>query len=96
MDVARDGQAVVSDVRPAEEYSAGRLQGTVSVPWSELADRLDEIPADTEVAAYCRGRYCVLSNRAVHLWQAHGFDARLSKDGLAEWLVDGVVLAVGP
>lgn len=96
MDAARDGRVVVLDVRPVDEYAAGHLQGAVSIPWSELADRLDEIPADTEVVAYCRGRYCVLSNRAVHLLQAHGFDARLSEDGIAEWLVDGVALAVGP
>jgi rhodanese-related sulfurtransferase len=95
MDAVRDGRVVVLDVRPADEFAAGHLDGALSIPWSELADRLDEIPADSEVVAYCRGRYCVLSNRAVHLLQAHGFDARLSEDGIAEWLADGVPLAVG-
>ena len=49
-----------------------------------------EIPADVEVVAYCRGRYCVLSHRAVRLLIDHGFDARLAADGMLEWTADGV------
>lgn len=93
LDAVRSGRTVVLDVRPAAEYAAGHLDGAVSIPWNELADRLDEIPADIEVVAYCRGRYCVLSNRAVQLLLAHGFPARLSEEGIAEWIVDGVALA---
>jgi rhodanese-related sulfurtransferase len=95
MDAVREGRVVVLDVRPADEYAAGHLEGAVSIPWDGLAERLNEIPADIEVVAYCRGRYCVLSNRAVHLLLQHGFDARLSEEGIAEWLVDGMPLAVG-
>ena len=86
----RAGDVVVIDVRPADEYAAGHLPGAVSIPLDELASRLAEIPADVEVVAYCRGRYCVLSHRAVRLLLDHGFDARLAADGMLEWRADGV------
>ena len=84
------GHVVVVDVRPAEEYAAGHLPGAVSIPLDELASRLSEIPADVEVVAYCRGRYCVLSHRAVRLLVDHGFDAVLATDGVLEWRADGM------
>jgi rhodanese-related sulfurtransferase/DNA-binding transcriptional ArsR family regulator len=84
------GHIVVVDVRPADEYVAGHLPAAVSIPLDELASRLSEIPADVEVVAYCRGRYCVLSLRAVRLLLEHGFDAVLAADGMLEWRADGV------
>jgi rhodanese-related sulfurtransferase/DNA-binding transcriptional ArsR family regulator len=84
------GHVVVVDVRPTEEYAAGHLPGAVSIPLNELASRLSEIPADVEIVAYCRGRYCVLSHRAVRLLVDHGFDAVLATDGVLEWRADGM------
>ncbi|WP_460959967.1 ArsR/SmtB family transcription factor [Parasphingorhabdus pacifica] len=86
---ATEGRALVLDVRPAEEYAAGHVPGAVSIPVDQLADRLAEIPADTEVVAYCRGRYCVLSYDAVRLLQASGREAALLEDGILEWRRDG-------
>jgi rhodanese-related sulfurtransferase/DNA-binding transcriptional ArsR family regulator len=84
------GRVVVVDVRPSDEYVAGHLPGAVSIPLDELAARLSEIPVDVEVVAYCRGRYCVLSHRAVRRLLDHGFDAALAADGILEWRADGV------
>jgi rhodanese-related sulfurtransferase len=87
---SRAGQIVVIDVRPSDEFAAGHLPGAVSIPLGELATRLSEIPADVEVVAYCRGRYCVLSHRAVRLLIDHGFGAVVAADGVLEWCADGV------
>jgi hypothetical protein len=38
--------------------------GAVSIPLPELAACLEEIPADVDVLAYRRGRYCVMSLRS--------------------------------
>jgi rhodanese-related sulfurtransferase/DNA-binding transcriptional ArsR family regulator len=92
---SRAGAVVVLDVRPEDEYAAGHLNGAVSIPLSELANRLNEIPPDAEVVAYCRGRYCVLSHEAVRLLQAHGVSASLAEGGIAEWLGAGVKLRRG-
>jgi len=42
------------DVRTAEEYSAGAIPGAVNIPVDELRSRLEEIPRDREIAAYCQ------------------------------------------
>jgi rhodanese-related sulfurtransferase/DNA-binding HxlR family transcriptional regulator len=82
---AQAGTVTVLDVRPAEEYAAGHISGALSVPLAELPDRLAELPADTEIVAYCRGAYCVFSHDAVRLLTAHGRSARRLVDGMLEW-----------
>src|SRR5438876_4285828 len=42
----RKGDVVLVDVRPAEEYAAGHIDGARSVPLEELEGRLAELPAD--------------------------------------------------
>jgi rhodanese-related sulfurtransferase len=85
----------VLDVRPAEEYAAGHIPGAVSIPLDQLADRLEDLPADTEVVAYCRGAYCVLAHDAVRLLTAHGHCARPLTEGIIEWRVAELPLATG-
>jgi rhodanese-related sulfurtransferase len=41
------------DVRTPAEFSAGHLSNAVNIPVDDLRDRLNEIPRDREVAAYC-------------------------------------------
>ncbi|MGW4816473.1 ArsR/SmtB family transcription factor [Kitasatospora cineracea] len=79
------GRAVVLDVRPAEEYAAGHIPGALSIPVEELADRIGELPADTEVVVYCRGAYCALSHDALRLLHASGRRAVRLDDGMLEW-----------
>ncbi|GAB2750837.1 metalloregulator ArsR/SmtB family transcription factor [Salinifilum aidingensis] len=81
----QDEDVVVLDVRPREEYEAGHIPGAVSLPVEELAGKLDTIPADQDVVAYCRGRYCVLAHDAVRLLTDHGRTARRLDDGMLEW-----------
>ena len=81
----KDGDVVVLDVRPAPEYAAGHIKGAVSVPVTELEGRLDEIPADLEVVAYCRGPYCVYADHAVRILADRGVAAHRLEDGFPEW-----------
>ncbi len=80
---------VVVDVRPVEEYRAAHLPGAVSIPLDELEYRLRELPADSQVVAYCRGPYCAFAPEAVRTLQAHGYAARHLSDGLPEWAAAG-------
>jgi rhodanese-related sulfurtransferase len=89
----RAGQAVVLDVRPAIEYAAGHIPGALSIPLDELAERLDELPQDLEIVAYCRGTYCVFSHDAVRLLSSHGRRAVRLADGIVEWQAAGEPLA---
>ncbi len=91
----RDGQVLVLDVRPAAEYAAGHIPGAVSVPHDQLAARLAEIPAGTDIVAYCRGRYCVFAPDAVRLLRASGFSARPLDGGLPGWRLAGLPVTAG-
>ncbi len=84
------GDVVVVDVRPRVEYRAGHIPGAVSIPLHELADRLDELPADAEIVAYCRGPYCVLAVEAVALLRERGRRARRLRDGWPQWQAAGL------
>lgn len=79
------GSVVVLDVRPVEEYQAGHIPGALSIPVDELAERIDELPEDLEIVAYCRGEYCVLAHDAVRLLTDHGRRAIRLTDGMLEW-----------
>jgi rhodanese-related sulfurtransferase len=89
------GDVLVLDVRPAAEYAAGHIAGAVSIPLDELEARLGELPASTEIVAYCRGPYCLLAANALELLDVHGFRARRLEDGLPEWRLAGLPLATG-
>lgn len=82
---ARAGEVTVIDVRPAEEYAAGHIPGAVSVPLAELTDRLDTLPAERQIVAYCRGAYCVMAHDAVRRLRAGGRTAARLRDGMLEW-----------
>ncbi|GAB3165554.1 metalloregulator ArsR/SmtB family transcription factor [Myceligenerans halotolerans] len=81
----QQGSVTVIDVRPGEEFASGHIAGAVSIPLGQLAERLGEIPAGTDVVATCRGPYCVLSHDAVRLLRDHGIAARRLPDGVLEW-----------
>jgi rhodanese-related sulfurtransferase len=86
---------VVLDVRPAEEYRAGHIPGAVSIPLAELEQRLDRLPRDVEIVAYCRGPYCLLAPQAVETLRRYGLRARRLEDGLPEWRLAGLPIAAG-
>lgn len=87
---------VVWDVRPHAEFMAGHVAGAVSVPPTQVEERLRELPADAEVVAYCRGPYCVFADEAVRTISAQGRSARRLEDGFPEWRRAGLPVAVGP
>src|SRR4051812_23890518 len=85
----RRGDVVLVDVRPAEEYAAGHIQGARSIPIDELHQRLAELPADREIVAYCRGPFCAYAHEAVRTMRATGRRARRLEEGWPEWQLAG-------
>jgi rhodanese-related sulfurtransferase len=92
---ARAGELVVLDVRPGAEFAAGHLPHARSIPLDELRQRLDELPAQTPVVAYCRGPFCLMAKEAVELLRGNGFRAFHLTDGVAEWRSRGLPVAGG-
>jgi len=81
----RRRDVVLVDVRPPEEFEAGHIDGARSIPLEELEQRLDQLPADTEVVAYCRGPFCAYAHEAVRQLRAAGRPARRLEAGWPEW-----------
>ena len=81
----RRREIVLVDVRPAEEFEAGHIDGARSIPIEELEDRLAELPPGREVVAYCRGPFCAFAHEAVRQLHAAGRQARRLQDGWPEW-----------
>lgn len=87
---AKTGEVVVLDVRPAEEFASGHLPHARSLPLNELKKKLDELPRDTPVVAYCRGPFCLMARDAVKLLRSNGYNAFQLSDGVAEWRARGL------
>ena len=86
------GEALVVDVRPREEYEQSHVPGSLSIPLSELESRLDELLSqrDKEIIVLCRGRYCILADRAIPILRDLGLRARRADGGVIGWDVDEV------
>ncbi|CAJ5052918.1 ArsR family transcriptional regulator [Burkholderia pseudomallei] len=91
-----DGLVTLLDVRPHDEFAQGHLPGALNIPLAALEARLSELPADTEIVAYCRGPYCVLAFEAVAALRARGFKAARLEDGFPEWKAAGFVVETEP
>ena len=61
------------DVRTPQEFASGHLPGAANIPLDELRSRLDELPRDRKIAAYCQvGQRGYLATRIL---QQNGFMA---------------------
>jgi rhodanese-related sulfurtransferase/DNA-binding HxlR family transcriptional regulator len=81
----RQGDVVVVDVRPEEEFAAGHIDGARSIPLEELERRLAELPPGQEIVAYCRGPFCAYAHEAVRRLSAAGRNASRLEGGWPEW-----------
>ncbi|MBU2646021.1 metalloregulator ArsR/SmtB family transcription factor [bacterium] len=85
----------VLDVRPNEEFNSGHLPNAVNIPLSELEKRLNTLPMDRDVVAYCRGPHCILSFEAVERLRKKGFRALRYENGFPEWKRSGLPVEMG-
>ncbi|ESQ87998.1 hypothetical protein ABAC460_17555 [Asticcacaulis sp. AC460] len=82
---AAAGDIIVIDVRPELEFQVAHLPFARSLPLAEIEERLNELPRDRPIVAYCRGPFCLMAKDAVNMLRARGFDAVKLRDGVAEW-----------
>ena len=88
--VSKDAhQAVASgarlvDVRTAEEYAGGHVEGAINIPVAQVASRLAEIgPPTTPVVVYCRSG--ARSAAAAQTLRAAGYDQVLDLGAMGNW-----------
>ncbi|WP_159888676.1 ArsR/SmtB family transcription factor [Paenibacillus puerhi] len=80
-----EGSIILLDVRPTDEFETGHIPGAISVPMEDLHEYLTKLPREIEIAAYCRGPYCVYSAQAVEKLRQEGFTAFRLEAGVFEW-----------
>jgi rhodanese-related sulfurtransferase/DNA-binding transcriptional ArsR family regulator len=91
----RRGEVTVLDVRPTDEFLAGHIPGAISVPLSELEQKMADLPPDREIVAYCRGPLCVMSIEAVNRLNEKGYQATRWEEGVADWVARGFAIQTG-
>jgi len=79
-----DSGALLLDVRTAEEFQGGHIEGAVNIPVGELEGRLAELPPpDQPIVVYCRsGRR---SGSARTLLMERGFSQVHNLGAMSAW-----------
>ncbi|MGZ0068612.1 rhodanese-like domain-containing protein [Microbacterium arborescens] len=90
IDELRAGRGIpLIDVREDHEFAAGRVPGAISIPMSQLGDRIDELPDGAfDVICQAGGR----SAQVVAALEARGYDATNVTGGTGEWAARGFEL----
>lgn len=86
----------VIDVRPRAEYLAGHLAGAISTPLSEIGTQMSALSENRDIAAYCRGPYCVMAMDAVEMLTRSGFQAFHVADGVADFRAKNFAIETEP
>ncbi|HEV8435231.1 MAG TPA: rhodanese-like domain-containing protein [Thermoanaerobaculia bacterium] len=82
----KEGKAVFVDVRTEHTYSVGHIKGALSIPGSQLAMRITEIPPKKKIITYCACHAEETAGLAVAILKAHGIkNAAALKGGWLEW-----------
>ena len=80
LDASIPSDQFVLDVRTPSEFAAGHVEGATNIPLDVLRDRLEEVPRDRPIAAYCRvGQRGYLATRIL---MKHGYDVRNLSGGI--------------
>lgn len=73
--------AIWIDVRTAEEYNAGHLQGAVHIPHEQIADKIAAVTADKNAVIYLYCRSGRRSGLALESLQALGYSKVVNAGG---------------
>jgi rhodanese-related sulfurtransferase len=84
----RQAEVQIVDVREKPEWEAGRIEGSIHIPLSELmAGRLEDLDTTRPVVAVCRSGN--RSEVASLMLRARGFDAYNMEGGTEAWVAAG-------
>jgi rhodanese-related sulfurtransferase len=88
---------VVVDVRSAESWAQGHVQGAIHLPTAEIATRAaDLIDRDVTVVVYCWGPGCNGATRAAREFARLGRPVKEMLGGFEYWVREGFPIVVRP
>lgn len=106
LEMLQDPEAIVVDSRVVPNYESGAIPGAINIPYTEAADRLDELGCEIDfdgflcdeakkVALYCNGNWCGQSPTAARRMIAAGFPAEklfYYRGGMQAWRLLGLTV----
>jgi len=85
-----DRCVLVIDVRQPAEWRRGHIRGSINLPLTQLASRIQELPNDKAVVAVCAsGHRSAIATRTL---QRAGYQAENLKGGMHAWTRGGLPL----
>jgi rhodanese-related sulfurtransferase len=85
---------VLLDVRGAEAFAAGHVEGAVNLPHRDISEEtLASIPADTTLVVYCAGQHCNGADRAAVAVARLGRPVKKMLGGVTGWRHEGLPLS---
>jgi phage shock protein E len=75
--------ATLVDVRSAEEYAGGHVEGAINVPVAELGGKMGQIPKDRAVVVYCQSG--MRSARAAGALKEAGYTEVYDLGAMSRW-----------
>ncbi len=104
LDVLKDPDAILIDSRTTKWFDGGTIPGAISIPFSEAADRLNELGCEIDfdgwickdakpIALFCNGMWCGQSPTAIRAMIAAGYPAEKIKyyrGGMQDWRILGL------
>ncbi|MEC4727538.1 metalloregulator ArsR/SmtB family transcription factor [Shewanella sp. D64] len=82
-------ELLILDVRPKREFLQGHIRGAINVQPEEIHEKIQDLPANKIVVAYCRGPYCLYSYEMIDSLREKGIEALRLEDGFPEWKAAG-------
>ncbi len=107
LELLADPHAVVIDSRTPDWYAGGSIPGAVNMPWTRMAERLDELGCELDfegfacgedvprIALFCNGPWCGQSPTAIRRIIAAGYPAgKISyyRGGMQVWRMLGLTV----
>jgi phage shock protein E len=76
-------EAILIDVRTADEFATGAIPGALNIPYDELAGNLPTTNRDEQIVVYCRsGRRSGIARKTL---ESLGFKNVLDFGGIDRW-----------
>ncbi|MCB1439590.1 MAG: rhodanese-like domain-containing protein [Nitratireductor sp.] len=109
LDMLQDENSVVIDSRTVDWYRKGTIPGSVHLPYTVIAERLDQLGCEPDfdgwdcegakpVALFCNGLWCGQSPTAIRAMIAAGYPADrifYYRGGMQSWRLLGLTVVEG-
>lgn len=80
---ANPGSVYVLDIRKAEDFAKGHIDGAINVPFTQVGANLDKLPKDKQIAVACYTGQT--AGQTISVLRLAGYNAVAVKFGMQGW-----------